>query len=600
MKQKFKELNFMDGTLIGTVFLYMIVKTYIFTGILTSHNGEYLSKFTIKPELVPAYIAMILIITIPVLFFKSKGRVLYLVVVNLIYTLLMYCDLLAYRATSCYLGLKYVFNPDLFDPSNNMTIQFSKIDLIVLLDLIIVVLIYFVGKKIIRASKRGLVFPIVVIVLGVGVVYSVNYNNDFLKYNWVDYESMKYMWPLGYHYYEAKDAIEKQLRKLDDTEVAKVDEWLEWNNENLPDNEFKGIFEGKNVIYIQAESLENFVIGKTINGQEITPVLNSLINKGIYFPNIYEQNSGGNSVDADLLVNTSVFTLEDSIAFLTDPEPVYLSMARILKQEGYSSNTLHVIKSADYKWAENHKHSLGFDDVWDINDFNMTFKVGNYYSDQELFEQQAEKVKDINQPFFSMIPTATSHGPFYITDEFKMLNLTEEQNANRLGEYFQMMKYLDTQIGHYLNIMEEQGQLENSVFVIYGDHGGVHKYYSDMIVDAPFEGNWWQEDSMTLPLIIYSPNGPVEVNETYGGLVDVMPTVLYTLGIEVDNLMGRNLLNTERNATVYTNRQKQRTIAGIVKDEEEERRLIEAYDVSRIIIKDKYYSYKTLRDIVRQ
>lgn len=593
MMKYIKNLNYKSGIFVVLVSIYMFIKSYAFVGILTSYKGEYIGKVKIDLSLFPAYIAMIVIILIPALYFKGKGKAVYLVVINILYTILMYSDLLVYRSTSCYLGLRYIFKPTLFDPSNNLMFNPMPIDLIILIDVIVIILIAIVGNKVFNHSRRYLITPSIIIIISLITVFLVNSNTRFLKYDWVDYASMKTMWPLGYHYYEVKDTISKELRRGTDEEFAKVDEWLEWNKEDLPDNEYKGVFKGKNVVYIQAESLENFVIGKTVNGQEITPVLNKLVSQGMYFPNIYEQNSGGNSVDADLMVNTSVFTLEDSISFITDPEPIFpLSMPRILEREGYTSNTLHVISSADYRWAENHKHSLGFKEVWDINDFNMTFRVGNYYSDKELFEQQAEKVKDIKAPFFSMIPTATSHGPFYIPDEYKMLNLTKEQNENRLGEYFQMMKYLDTQIGHYLDIMNKQGQLDNTVFVIFGDHGGVHKYYNHMIIDAPFEGDWWQEDKMTLPLIIYSPNGLVLKSEVYGGLVDVMPTILYTLGIEVDGLMGRNLLNTERNATVYTNRLKERTIVGEVTSEEEKQRLLEAYDVSRIIIKDKYYENK--------
>src|SRR3712207_8394892 len=49
--------------------------------------------------------------------------------------------------------------------------------------------------------------------------------------------------------------------------------------EKLPDNKYKGIFKGKNLITIQIESLENFVIGKSIDGEEITPNLNKLLKK---------------------------------------------------------------------------------------------------------------------------------------------------------------------------------------------------------------------------------------------------------------------------------------------------------------------------------
>ena len=588
MKERIKQIKKSNTAIISTMLLFVIIKSIMFTLILTSHNGEFFSVPRFSLDFMPAYIATIILFVIPMLYFKKKGRIIYFAISNLILTGVIYIDLLLYRASSCYLGLKHLFYPELFDPSNNLPVSVKPIDILFIVDLVLIAVLVLFAIKYLKETKRSFIISTALIATCIGVITIANINNNFFQYHWVDYESMKNMGPIAYHAYEIYDAIEKQNRELTLEEKEKVDSWLEWNDEDLPDNEYKGIFEGKNVVYIQAESLENFVIGQKVNGQEITPVLNRLIKEGMYFPNIYEQNSGGNSVDADLMVNTGIFPLEESIAFLTDPEPVYNSMPRILKEEGYTSNTLHVIKSADYRWAENHKHSLGFDDVWDINDFKMTFRVGNYYSDQELFEQQAEKVKD-KEKFYSMIPTATSHGPFYIPDEYKMLDLTEEQNENRLGEYFQMMKYLDTQIGHYLDIMSKQGQLENTVFVIYGDHGGVHKYYRDMIVDAPFEGDFWQEDNMKLPFIIYSPDGPVLYDEVHGGLVDVMPTVLYTLGIEADNIMGRNLLNTERNATVYTNRDKQRTIAGEVKNTEEEKRLLEAYDVSKIIIKDKYF-----------
>lgn len=594
MKDILKKIQSNKVIFLILVVIILFVKSFLFTAIATSFQGQTISKVILDMQLLPAYISMIIIMVSPALLFKGRGQIIYLLVVDIIYTIIMLADLVVYRGTSCYIGLKNIFNPELFNPANNFVFKFVILDFIVVIDVVILLLVLILGKKIYSNFKSNIIFAIIMISSCAGIVYQIEKNTDFMQYQWVDYASMEKMFPIGYHYFEVKDTLTKKFKKINEEDLKKVDKWLEWNNEDLQPNEYMGIFKDKNVIYIQAESLETFVIGQTVNGEEITPVLNKIVNGGLYFPNMYEQNSGGNSVDADLMVNASIFTLEDSIAFLSDPEPVYPSMARILGELGYTSNTLHVIKSAEYRWAENHKHSLGFENVWDIKDFDLTFKVGNFYSDEELFEQQFDKVKDLDKPFFSMIPTTTSHGPFYMEPEFKYLNLTDEQNESRLGEYFQAMKYLDTQIGYYLSLLDKEGILDNSVIAIFGDHGGVHKYYSEMIEDAPFEGDWWKEDNMTVPFLLYSPDVKPQTTDTVGGLVDVMPTVLYTLGIEPDYLMGRNLLNTERNATVYTNREKERTIVGEVESEEEREKLLEAYDISNIIIKQKYYENREI------
>ena len=41
--------------------------------------------------------------------------------------------------------------------------------------------------------------------------------------------------------------------------------------------------------------------------------------------------------------------------------------------------------------------------------------------------------------------------------------------------------YTDAQIGYFLNLLDKQGILNDSIIVIMGDHAGVHKYYNDDI-----------------------------------------------------------------------------------------------------------------------
>ena len=81
-------------------------------------------------------------------------------------------------------------------------------------------------------------------------------------------------------------------------------------------NEYTGIFEGKNVIAIHAESLQNFAIGLTINGQEITPTINKLAKEGMYFSNFYPQISVGTSSDTEFTFNSSLLPSSSGTVFM--------------------------------------------------------------------------------------------------------------------------------------------------------------------------------------------------------------------------------------------------------------------------------------------
>ena len=65
---------------------------------------------------------------------------------------------------------------------------------------------------------------------------------------------------------------------------------------------------GKNLIIVQMEAFQNFLIGLKIAGQEVTPNMNKLAKDHIYFSNFYQQVGQGNTSDAEFVVNTSFYT----------------------------------------------------------------------------------------------------------------------------------------------------------------------------------------------------------------------------------------------------------------------------------------------------
>jgi phosphoglycerol transferase MdoB-like AlkP superfamily enzyme len=118
----------------------------------------------------------------------------------------------------------------------------------------------------------------------------------------------------GFHIIDIADAIfgSDEKNELKEEDKEQINAFYAWNDENLPDNEYAGIIKDKNVILIQMESIEAFVLGQSINGQEITPNLNRILEKSISFTNIYEQTKSGNSSDCDFMMMTSLLPIKKS------------------------------------------------------------------------------------------------------------------------------------------------------------------------------------------------------------------------------------------------------------------------------------------------
>src|SRR3712207_4511775 len=101
---------------------------------------------------------------------------------------------------------------------------------------------------------------------------------------------------------------------------------------------------------------------------------------------------------------------------------------------------------------------------------------------------------------------------------------------------------------------ENNNLLENSIIVFYGDHEGPHKFFQDQVQSIKGLPKWSKKNDLNTPLIIYSKDYTGETINTYGGEVDITPTLAYLLGVEEDkyiySTMGRNILNTKRNFAI--------------------------------------------------
>ncbi|EPB8193341.1 LTA synthase family protein [Clostridium perfringens] len=586
------------------VFIFLVVVLQVKSMMLLSMlrtPGSASMNFGIMyftPPAIWAHIAIVTLIASFVYLFKGKGRMWAAIVIDILVTILFIADIWYYRVNGTFLSIRHIIEPGIFNPIGKSLFNFKPIDLLFLLDFVILFLVYkFTGLKNVKyksSLKTRLiafisVFGISAIVIGFGHYYlDIAKKSDKVLFRiaWAPFQTFSDISPLGYHGYDIYYYTNKEMT-LTDAQKNEIKTWFDENKEDLPDNKYKGMFEGKNLIAIQVESLENFVIGQKVYGQEITPNINKLLKNSLYFDNIKEQNNSGISSDCDLMVNTSMLPVRDGSTFFGYPWTEYNTLQDLLNSKGYNTISTHPEVPGNWNWAEAHK-SFKADKIWDASQFDQSEVIGLGMSDESYLKQIGDKLKKEKQPFYTFLVTLTSHGPFEVPEDKQYLNLPEDLNENMLGAYFQSVRYTDEAIGKFINQLKEEGLLENTVIMLYGDHCGVHKFYEDDIKDSPLEGDWWKDNEKEIPFMIYNPSIKGETISKEGGQIDFLPTIAYLLGFNRDKFdstaMGRVLVNTNRNAIILNNGE----IVG-TPTPREKAHLEKSFNIADMVIQGNYF-----------
>ena len=587
-------------------YILLVFKITVFCTMLKSNSGMELNLGFVY-GLIDYKIIYLLFPLIFISFgflFKRWGKFIYLYIVDLGISALLIFDLLYYRLYGTFPSIKFLIYPDLFNPLNKDLIFFRSRMLLFIIDLVLLPILYILFRKYTKdwyfgkVKYRVIAFLLTFLVpsgcvLGKYYLYDVkditNGEKGFLRVAWTPTSGIFRATPLGYHFFDIyKTLVLDKDIKLSNEEKQEVKNWLDANYENLPDNQYKGELKGKNLVVLQIESLEDFVINKKIDGQEITPTLNSILKNSYYFPNIYEENLTGFSSDADLMVNTGMLPITNTATSFAYPSRTLTTLPSILEKNGYTTVSAHPEVAGSWNWGEVHHSLLKFQNSYTLYDFNEDEIIGLGISDKSYLTQLATKAGDLKQPFYLFTVTLTNHGPFEIDDAHTTIKIPSEIEGTLIGQYFKTVRYTDEAIKMFMDKLKEEGRFDDTVFVIYGDHAGPNKYYKDQLKDVNFDGNYWKLNEKKVPLIIYNPSIQGKTIETKGGLIDVMPTVSYLLGVNdssLRNVIGRNLLNTNRNIVALPEGE----VAGEAKSQDELNHVKKSYDISTKIIRSDYF-----------
>ena len=478
------------------------------------------------------------------LFIKNpKLRHAYLLVFAAISSIVLYANVAFYRFFTDFITLPVLFQTNNFGDlgsSAAASIYFS--DILYFADVIVIFLVIkFLPVKAVQAKvpagrKPYFILSAAVLFFNLGLAEA---ERPQLLTRSFDREMLvKNLGVYNYHLYDVYIQSKSQAQRAfaDSSELNEVNSHVR-SHQVEPSEDMNGIAEGKNLVIVTLESMQSFAINEQMNGETITPFLNSLTEDEdtIYFPNFYHQTGLGKTADSEFLLENSLYPLSGSAAFFTHAGNTYNSMAEKLGNNGYSTNVQHANNKSFWN-RDMMYESLGVDEFLDI----QSYEVGEGQAvnwgmkDIPFFEQSVQHMTDMPQPFYSRMITLTNHHPFTLDPEDKLIE-EFDSNSGTLNRYFQTTRYLDEAVKELFQELKDNGLYEDSIIVLYGDHYGISENHNAAMGQylerdiTPYESAQLQR----VPFFVHIPGyGEGYTDEEIGGQIDMRPTLLNMLGID--------------------------------------------------------------------
>lgn len=507
------------------------------------------------------FVSAFLVFALSVWFRKYSRQMKFLRYTALIGTIIVFANLMFYRSFTDFITV-----PQLFQMSNAGDLGSSILSLVKPYDVFLfadVIVIWYLSRKkadhmTVDYPRSGKVFALAMsFVLLAGNFFLAEMERPQLFTRAFDREYLvKNIGLFNYHIYDVAvhSKVKTQRVFADGNELPEIQNYIKENIRSNEKSKLFGVAKDKNIIFISAESVQSFVINNEMNGQEITPFLNSLTKDKdtFYFENFYHQTEQGKTSDSEFLIENSLYPLSRGAVFFTHGQNEYNGLPEILKQENYYSAVFHA-NSKSFWNRDKMYDSLHYDHFYGKEAYEVTKEnsVGWGLKDKPYFEQSIKYLQSIEEPFYTKFITLTNHFPFELEEEDKSID-TYDSNSNTLNNYFPTVRYTDEAIEEFFDQLKETGLYENSIIIIMGDHYGISANHNKAM------SQYLEKDEITpydhvqlqrVPFFIHIPGyGKGKVKSEISGQIDVKPTILHMAGIDTENdiYFGNDLFHDDR------------------------------------------------------
>lgn len=336
------------------------------------------------------------------------------------------------------------------------------------------------------------------------------------------------------------DEDNKSVRFMPDEEaISNVGEIFELKNE------FEGyplarevVTDGEpnnyNVIVVIMEGMS---INKTAHGgntMNLTPFLDSLADKSLFFSNHYT--SGTHTYCGIYSTLMSYPVVFRQLPFKHTPILQYDGIASVLQKNGYST-TYFTTHDSEFDNIGGFLTENGFERIVSQSDYPAhEVKTTLGVPDDFMFRFSIPIINELagrGKPFFVTMLTASDHSPFYLPDYF----------TPRSSELkYQMTEYADYSLETFITLTSQQSWFDNTLFVFVADHGAV--FDSEYSIALSY---------LHTPLLFFMPSEiQPETSNAIASQMDIFPTIMGKLNIPyTNNTFGINLLKESRDFAYF-------------------------------------------------
>lgn len=362
----------------------------------------------------------------------------------------------------------------------------------------------------------------------------------------------------GYHY--SRGNLKEHIDSETNEDYKSLDEYF---NAIVPtkENEYTGMFKGKNVIFLTAEGFSGYSISK-----EYTPMLYKMSHEGFVFTEYYQPGWGLSTTGGEFANMCGIipqFVNGSNCFSATVKCDMPYGLGNILSDEGYISEAYHNGRYTYYDRDKTHPN-LGYD----YKALGGGLEIeGSAASDYELFvatlENTIERAEKNHKPFNLYYMTISGHMPY----EFSTNGMAQKNKAEAIKAYPNASPVVQAYYGttfelergmqYIYDTLEEHKLLEDTIICMGCDHypyGLAKKYGKDYYRElsgvndteadfSRYRNTWFLwSGAVKEPVIIDTPCSSL----------DMLPTVLNLLGVDFDSrfLFGRDML--DRSYTPYT------------------------------------------------
>lgn len=558
MRQKIKEnLN----KIVNSNFFIIILMIVVFLKTILFYKSTICINEKIYINTIQMSIMYILSLFGMLYLLPKKGRNIAGIIMNILISILLFADNIYYSYSSNVLSVLQISNLQYGEEiMSTLPLLLKLPQILYFIDILtLIILIATSIIKIEKGKKSKTKFIVCRTIIGIicmifFIILSINANSKVLEDPYNRDTQIKKGTIYGYHISDILNAIvgSKQSKydnkedMLEDYNLLK-DEYNEKYGESYID--IKNSMEGKNVIILQLESIQEFVLNKTINGKEITPNLNKFINENIRLTNMFMQ-SYSTTADSEFSTVTSLYPVENGMAYSRYYKNNYDDIFKMFHNKGYTTSYMH--GNYGYFWNRTNVYNNMEVDYIELKDkfMDISEDIMGYLSDELLYKQAVEKLKEYDNPFISYIVAASSHTGFTLDglqDRSKVNIDVGKYKDTFFGNYLESVNYADYAFGIFIQKLKNADLYDDSVIILYGDHNGLDMYNNEMIeflkeldsnlIDTDIKLNYIRVlAGMKIPGI-----NNLRIDKPVSKL-DIKPTLAYLCNTEEGISLGTNML----------------------------------------------------------